>query len=78
MMKTKIFQENWTFDFIVANREVIKSIYKDFVTSFSYFSQHDKVVFMRQVKTQVYSLKFEEWKKDKIWKFINGLDEVEF
>ena len=78
MMETKIFQENWTFEFIVANREVIKSIYNDFVASFSYFSQHDKVVFMRQVKTQVYSLKFEDWKKDKVWMFINGLDEVEF
>lgn len=77
-MEKFIFNENWSYRYIKKNIEVLKTHYMGTLASFLYFELHKKVVFMREVKNIVYKLHFEEWKKDKIWKYINGIDDVEF
>lgn len=67
---------NWKYKDAIENIEVLKSYYKDVITSFLYFDLRKKVKFQYKIKQQVYSLNFEMWKRDKIWEYLN--DYVEF
>ena len=68
---------NWTFKETIENVEVIKSQMGDIIASFWYFDLKKEVCFIRNLKKQIYSLKFEEWKRDKIWEYINGYEYYE-
>lgn len=68
---------NWTFKQTIENVEVIKSQMGDIIASFWYFDLKKEVDFIRNLKKQIYSLKFEEWKRDKIWEYINGYEYYE-
>lgn len=68
---------NWTFKETIENVEVIKSQMGDIIASFWYFDLKKEVNFIRNLKKQIYSLKFEEWKRDKIWEYINGYEYYE-
>lgn len=68
---------NWTFKETIENVEVIKSQMGDIIASFWYFDLKKEVDFIRNLKKQIYSLKFEEWKRDKIWEYINGYEYYE-
>lgn len=68
---------NWTFKETIENIEVIKSQMGDIIASFWYFDLKKEVDFIRNLKKQIYSLKFEEWKRDKIWEYINGYEYYE-
>lgn len=66
--------QNWNFKEIVGVLKSLKEQYWEKVRSFSYFDLHEKVVFMRNFRDEIYKLDFEEWKKDKIWDYINNYE----
>lgn len=66
--------QNWNFKEIVSVLKSLKEQYWEKVRSFSYFDLHEKVVYMRNFRDQIYKLDFEEWRKDKIWDYINNYE----
>lgn len=66
--------QNWNFKEIVSVLKSLKEQYWEKVRSFSYFDLHEKVVYMRNFRDEIYKLDFEEWKKDKIWDYINNYE----
>ena len=66
--------ENWSFKELVDNLKAIKEQYKEKVRSFSYYDLHEKVVYIRNLRDSIYKLNFEEWKKDKVWEYINDYE----
>lgn len=76
-MKELYINPEWTFKETIENIEVIKSQMGDIIASFWYFDLKKEIDFIRNLKKQIYSLKFEEWKRDKIWEYINGYEYYE-
>lgn len=66
--------QDWNFKEIVSVLKSLKEQYWEKVRSFSYFDLHEKVVYMRNFRDEIYKLDFEEWKKDKIWDYINNYE----
>ena len=66
--------QNWNFKEIVSVLKSLKEQYWEKVRSFSYFDLHEKVVYMRNFRDEIYKLDFEEWRKDKIWDYINNYE----
>ena len=66
--------QDWNFKEIVSVLKRLKEQYWKKVRSFSYFDLHEKVVYMRKFRNDIYKLDFEEWKKDKIWDYINNYE----
>lgn len=67
----------WTFKQIIINIKSIKDEFLGKLSSFSYFKLHDKVLFLRGIKEQIYSLKIDNWKCSKIWEYLNDNIELE-
>lgn len=65
---------NWTFQETVEHLETLKSQYEEILASFSYFQLKQSVEFAKNTRSKFYSLSFEEWKKDKIWNYMNGFE----
>ena len=63
---------NWTFKEFVDNIEAIRSSYRETIASFSYKQLQEETTFIRQTRKAVYSFKYEEWKKDRIWEVLNN------
>ena len=76
-MSENFINQEWNFKDIVENIEVVKSKTWDIIASFSSFEIKKQVNFKRQLRNNIYSLKFEEWKKDRIIECIYGYFEVE-
>ena len=72
-MELKI-NKKWNFKKIVENIEALKETYKGILASFSYIELHEKVEFMRKTRDAIYSLKFEEQKKDRLWNYFNDFE----
>lgn len=64
--------QNLKYKEILLQIETIKSQYQEVLLSFSIFEQDKKILFIKQMKKQIYSLNFDEWRIDKIWNFINN------
>lgn len=64
--------KDWKFKDLLPHLEDLRKQYWDSLAFFSYFDLHEKVVFMRHTRDSFYALKFEEWKKDKVWDYMNG------
>lgn len=61
---------NITFKRFVENCEALKSQYQEIISPFF------NIKMARCWKTMIYSLEMEEWKRDKIWEYLNDdLDE---
>lgn len=71
-----MIESDWTFSDVVSNIEALKNQYNGFLTSFSVFERKKALQVMRKFKTQLYSLHFEEYKRNLAWKYIN--DEIEY
>ena len=63
---------NWTFDEIVYNIKALRTSYERFLTLFNYFHLKEKAEFIRQTRNNFYSLNMEEWKREKLWNYMNG------
>lgn len=66
--------QNWTFKQTVANIETLKFLYKGTLASFSYYDIKLRNKFLYETKKQIYSLNFEEWKRDKLWSYMNDYE----
>lgn len=62
---------NWSFKEIVRNIRALRNSYEEILCSFSYLELPKKVEFKRNVRNQVYSLDFDEYRKDCIWNYMN-------
>ena len=62
---------NWNYKQILSNLKTLRHDYEGVLASFSYFQLHDKVLFTYEIKTAIYSLNFETWRKDRIWEYMN-------
>lgn len=71
-----MIDNSWKFSDVVFNIEALKNQYNGFLTSFSVFERRKGLELCRQFKRQIYSLKFEEYKKDLAWRYMN--DEIEY
>lgn len=76
-MSENYINPEWNFKEVVENIEVIKSKTWDIIASFSSFEIKKQVKFKKQLRNNIYSLKFEEWKKDRIVECIYDYFEVE-
>lgn len=76
-MSENYINPEWNFKEVVENIEVIKSKTWDIIASFSSFEIKKQVKFKRRLRNNIYSLKFEEWKKDRIIECIYDYFEVE-
>lgn len=61
----------WSFKELVDNLWTLRDEYDRLLASFSYFDLHEKVTFLRNTRDAIYSLNFEEYKKDKVWSYFN-------
>lgn len=76
-MSENYINPEWNFKEVVENIEVIKSKTWDIIASFSSFEIKKQVKFKRQLRNSIYSLNFEEWKKDRVVECIYDYFEVE-
>ena len=70
-MKIEI-NPNLDFCEVVECLEALKFQYEEILTSFLYIHERNK--FIEETRNMVYSLKFPEWKRDKIWEYLNGFE----
>ena len=68
----KYLNEKNNFKVIIDNIEVIKVQFVGVITSFSCFEEEQKLIYIQKIRKQVYSLKFPEWQRDRIWEYLNG------
>lgn len=66
---------SWKYNEVIQNLTALKTQYKEILTSFSY--TRDRNCFIQNTKKQIYSLKFNETKKDEIWIEMNNTGEDE-
>lgn len=62
---------SWNFNELMKHIEALKSQYKIILASFSYFQLKKEVAFVYQTRQKIYSLKFEKYKREKIWEYLN-------
>ena len=68
---------SWNYKESLFYINYIKSSYVNIMLSFSMFGGNFETIDkIRQLKRSIYSLKFEEWKRDKLWEYIN--DDIEY
>ena len=76
-MEARIYvNPSWTFKEVI---EIIKALKQDYygaLALFDCFNIKDKVDLIRKFKQDIYSLKFEEWKRDRVWDYLN--DNIEY
>jgi len=63
---------SWDFREAVNNIKAIKDKYTSLLSSFSIYECKQKGIMIHEVRKEIYELQFEEWKKDKLWEFMNG------
>ncbi len=70
-MELKIDQ-TLNFKNLVIQAKAFKNQYEGVLASFSYFELPKRVQFIRTFRDSIYSLNFEEWKKDRVWDYMNN------
>lgn len=71
-----MIKDDWGFKEVIENIETLKNQYHGFLTSFNIFERKKGLKLCREFKTKLYRLKFDEHRKNLIWKYIN--DEIEY
>ena len=64
------FNENWTFCEMVENIEALKTQINGVLASFSCYEIKLSIQYRKQLRKDIYALKFEEWKKERILEYI--------
>ena len=69
---------NWTFRELVKNAKSLKREYVFCLDFFSYHYTYEELKYknsiIRETKNKIYALDMEEWKKDKVWEYMNGYE----
>ena len=73
-MRELCINPEWTFKEVVNNLKALKEEYKGILASFSCYEIKERVKFKRNLRNAFYSLNFDEWKKDKIWNYMNDFE----
>lgn len=69
--------ENWTFKECIRKVRTLKTQYQGVLMSFYFLKNpQQEERFIRETRKEIYSLQFDEWKKDKIWEYMN--DDIEY
>lgn len=68
--------QNWTFKEAVKNIWALKLEYIIVLMSFSLEERKERTKFRRETRDLIYALNFEEWKRDKIWEFMNDYEDI--
>ena len=77
-MEAKLYvNPNWTFKETLEFIEAMKQDYYGALSLFKCFDIHEKVELIRKFKNDIYALKYEEWKKDRVWDYLNDNIELE-
>lgn len=71
MLMELFIDPNWNYKQTLSNLRALRRQYDNVLRSFSYFQLHERVLFNYEIKNAIYSLNFEEWKKDRIWEYLN-------
>lgn len=66
-----IVDSSWTFQETVKNIKAVKLQYEEILSSFSIFEIKEKNIFKRELRDSIYSLNMEEYKKDRLWEYMN-------
>lgn len=69
-MNENFFDDNWTFKQIIDNIETIKFQVWSFIVFFSNVDLKAVNEFKRRLRNNIYSLKFEVWRCDRILEYI--------
>ena len=67
---------NWTYNEVITFAEALKNQYEEILASFVWQENVAKIKFMWEFKQQIYALKFSEWRRDKIWAYLNGDEDL--
>lgn len=70
-----IVDTSWTFEDIVTKIKAIKSQYEEILSSFSNFELKERNDYKRETRNQFYNLNMAEWKKDRLWEYMNDCQE---
>lgn len=69
---------NWTFRELVSNAKSLKQQYCFCLDFFSYDYTYEELKYknsiIRETKRKIYDLNMEEWKKDRVWEYMNGYE----
>lgn len=69
---------NWTFRELVKNAKSLKREYVFCLGFFSYDYTFEELKvknrIIKETKVKIYSLNMEEWKKDRVWEYMNGYE----
>lgn len=69
--------KEWNYKESLYFINAVKRKYEDIMLSFSVFNNNKNTDnSLRKIKKDIYSLKFEEWKRDKLWEYIN--DDIDY
>lgn len=63
--------KNWKYNEILKHAEALKTEYKEVLASFLWHEGKKRLAYIKEIKKTIYSLKIEEWKKNKIWEYFN-------
>ena len=65
--------ESWSYKESLYYIGIIKKHYDNIMLSFSVFGGNNAYFEkVKDLKNKIYKLKFDEWKKDKLWEFLNN------
>lgn len=71
------FNQDWNYKEVVKNIEALKSQVWDIIASFSYLEIKELIEFKRELRRLIYSLKMEEWRRERIFEYIYNDFELE-
>ena len=65
--------KDWTYKEALYFIDLVKEKYEDITRSF-YVVKQKRTLFEKayKIKKDIYALNFEDWRKDKLWEYING------
>lgn len=66
----------WDYDTVVDNIKTLKDNYLFSLASFN-FNIKARIEYIKYVKNQIYSLKFDEFRRDKIWEYLNDYETLD-
>lgn len=61
--------KEWNYKESLLFIDAVKRKYEGIMLSFSVINKN---ILLREIKEDIYSLKFEEWKRDKLWEYLNN------
>lgn len=64
----------WTFANVVENIKMIKLQFEEVLSSFSVYELKKEIKFRKELRDSIYALNMPEWKKDKLWEYINDFE----